>query len=274
MEMIKFLYLEKSSGKDIYKNGYGISVKLDKCILRTPIFATDFSRYHFSPKSNKVIIYPYHRLNESVILLDEKELHNGYPETYKYLLKYKKELESRKQYKKWFGFSAPRNLSTHDSAQIVIPLLANRGLYAELPPDNEKNCLMASGGFSISMKNDKISHKYILGLLNSKLLFYYLNAISNKFRGGWITCTKQYFGKLPIYIDDISNLNFKMIYNEIVMLVEQILTIQNTLCITKTEADCQIHEQRFHLLDQQIDKLVYELYGLTKEEIKIVEEGV
>ncbi|MBK8384065.1 MAG: hypothetical protein IPL16_19685 [Ignavibacteria bacterium] len=38
----------------------------------------------------------------------------------------------------------------------------------------------------------------MLGVLNSSLLFWYLKKLSNLFRGGWITCTKQYFSQLPI----------------------------------------------------------------------------
>ncbi len=39
---------------------------------------------------------------------------------------------------------------------------------------------------------------YVLALINSKLLFLCLQSISNVFRGGYITCTKQYFRELPI----------------------------------------------------------------------------
>ena len=59
---------------------------------------------------------------------------------------------------------------------------------------------MASGGFSITIDAEKgFSPKYVLGLLNSRLLFWRLRSISNIFRGGWITCTKQYVETLPIY---------------------------------------------------------------------------
>ncbi len=43
------------------------------------------------------------------------------------------------------------------------------------------------------------------------------------------------------------------------------------LAITNTEDDKNYYQQKCQSLDNQIDKLVYELYGLTEEEIKVVE---
>ena len=109
-------------------------------------------------------------------------------------------LRKRKQFKEWHGYSAPRNLDLHNRAQIAVPLLANRGLFALIPPASRgKLCPMASGGFTIALGADcPFRPEYVLGILNSKLMFWFLGCISNVFRGGWITCTKQYFGELPI----------------------------------------------------------------------------
>ena len=40
------------------------------------------------------------------------------------------------------------------------------------------------------------------------------------------------------------------------------------------EIDKGLYERQIRIVDAQIDKLVYELYGLTEEEIAIVEESV
>ena len=39
------------------------------------------------------------------------------------------------------------------------------------------------------------------------------------------------------------------------------------------ERDKELYERQIKILDKQIDKLVYDLYGLTEEEIKVVEEA-
>jgi len=42
---------------------------------------------------------------------------------------------------------------------------------------------------------------------------------------------------------------------------------------TKTEYETASVERQISAVDAQIDQLVYELYGLTEEEIRIVQEG-
>ena len=40
------------------------------------------------------------------------------------------------------------------------------------------------------------------------------------------------------------------------------------------ERDKELHERQIKIVDAQIDKLVYDLYGLTEDEIKIVEKSL
>ncbi len=58
-----------------------------------------------------------------------------------------------------------------------------------------------------------------------------------------------------------------------VSLVEQMLEAQKEAHSDKlkTETDKKLAKQRIDIIDKQIDTLVYELYDLTEEEIKIVE---
>jgi len=73
----------------------------------------------------------------------------------------------------WYGYSAPRNLNIHDNADLLVPLLADRGLFAPMPNNSADFCVMASGGFSVSLAvpGDSIHPLYVLGLINTKLLF-------------------------------------------------------------------------------------------------------
>jgi len=51
------------------------------------------------------------------------------------------------------------------------------------------------------------------------------------------------------------------------------LQAQNEYHLLKTEAYKKVWQKKIDLLDKQIDNLVYELYEITGEEIKIVEES-
>lgn len=54
-------------------------------------------------------------------------------------------------------------------------------------------------------------------------------------------------------------------------LVEQMLTAKKQLATAQSDKDRDFYTHRCDGLDRQIDALVYDLYGLTSEEIKIVE---
>ena len=42
---------------------------------------------------------------------------------------------------------------------------------------------------------------------------------------------------------------------------------------TRMERDKELYERQIKILDKQIDQLVYDLYGLTEEEIALVEHS-
>jgi len=58
-----------------------------------------------------------------------------------------------------------------------------------------------------------------------------------------------------------------------VSLVEQMLDAKKHSQAARTDKDKTFYQDRCNALDRQIDKLVYELYALTADEIKIVENN-
>ena len=112
---------------------------------------------------------------------------------------------------------------------------------------------------------------YVLGLVNSKLITYYFKTNL----GGGLHASPANIRRLPIHRIDFDDPAEKATHDEIVRLVEQMLDLQKQ----RQEAEAGKEDVRFALkkriqaLDTEIDRLVYELYGLTEEEIKIVEGG-
>jgi type I restriction-modification system DNA methylase subunit len=263
------VFMLRKEGNNLFTR-QGNKVIVESEILREPTYATDFGRYEFRPAQEEVIIFPYKVNSDGYELIEEDKFKRQYPKAYEYLLSRKKELLERKQFKQWFGFSAPRNLEVHETAQILVPLLADRGLYCRLSDDSSHYCLMASGGFSITVsKESGLSPNFVLGLLNSRLLFWRLRSISNVFRGGWITCTKQYVETLPIRSINFSDSADKAHHDKMVSLVERMLELHKRSPRTPQEKESL--QREIESTDRAIDKLVYELYGLTEEEIRIVE---
>lgn len=247
----KIFVLKNANGKLI--NGYGDTVEIENEILIKPIYATDFTRYLFKGVTDNFLIFPYNSKKGIYTIYDEDDLKTRFPLAHAYFQNNRDKLERRKQYNCWYAFSAARSLKSHSTSDILVPLLANRGLFC-LTPVDDFYTLMAGGGFSISIKNNNVNAKYLLALLNSKLLFFLLYRESNKFRGGYITCTKQYFENLPIKIISI----FEQ---------EPFIKLVNKILLSHS------HSEK-NLIEKEIDQLVYQLYGLTEEEIKIVEGGL
>ncbi len=128
---------------------------------------------------------------------------------------------------------------------------------------------MASGGFSITVsKESGLSPNFVLGLLNSKLLFWRLRSISNVFRGGWITCTKQYVETLPIRSINFSDPADKARHDKLVSLVERMLELHKRSLRMPQEQE--MVKREIESTDGRIDRLVYKLYGLTEDEVKVV----
>lgn len=97
--------------------------------------------------------------------------------------------------------------------------------------------------------------KFLLGVLNSKmgwwLISKYCTAIQNGYQLIW-----KYFSQIPIAIGD------ETVREKILALVTEILSIK------KQNPSADITD-----MENQIDQLVYQLYGLTHEEIEIIENG-
>jgi hypothetical protein len=111
--------------------------------------------------------------------------------------------------------------------------------------------------------------EYILGLLNSTLLgFYYESLIMRS---------------LDVYPDNVRQLPIRLInfddpedvtrHDRMVALVEEMLRLQKEHAQAESLKEDRRHDlaRRIERLDAEIDVLVYELYGLTEEEIGVVE---
>ena len=124
--------------------------------------------------------------------------------------------------------------------------------------------------FNILVKhNSNFNTKIILAIMNSSLInFYhaykYLDLSKNLFQKILIQNCK----KFPIPKVELNNEGAVV---SIIEVVDQILAAKKQLQQATTEGDKNYLNRKCEILDKQIDELVYNLYGLTEEEIKIVE---
>ena len=103
---------------------------------------------------------------------------------------------------------------------------------------------------------DNFSMKVLTGILNSRLMNFYVKNFGKLKRDDYYEYSRNILGQLPIKTPSESN------KNNFLIVIDQILTAKKADPNADTGA-----------LEQEIDKLVYELYNLTPDEIKIIESS-
>jgi len=130
------------------------------------------------------------------------------------------------------------------------------------------------GGYGITLNAAfGLQYHYLLGLLNSSLLDAVLKSVSSPFSGGYYAYNRQYIEQLPIRTINFADPADVARHDRMVALVTQMLDLHRRLAEEKVPHEKAALQRQIELTDRQIDALVYELYGLTDEEIKVVEAG-
>lgn len=114
------------------------------------------------------------------------------------------------------------------------------------------------------------SDKYLLGILNSKLGWFMISNYCTQIQNGY-QLIFNYLSKILVRNIDFSDPVDKTRHDRIVSLVEQMLSLHKQLPEIRTPQEQTSLQRQIEATDEQIDMLVYELYGLTEDEIKIVE---
>ncbi len=148
------------------------------------------------------------------------------------------------------------NYYTNDTVSLCVP-------WFKLKKVNIKGENISDEMINNSKKYDI---KYCLGLINSNVLnFYFKHILSSN---------------LHVYPEAVRNLPIKRIpesqQQTVISLVDKILSLNKRLNEIKdkqTDEKTRL-EKEIQKIDNEIDKEVYKLYGITKEEQKIIEESL
>ncbi|MBN1479294.1 Eco57I restriction-modification methylase domain-containing protein [candidate division KSB1 bacterium] len=241
--------------------------------------SVNLKRYYITEIS-KYILFPYKIFNGNAILLTPSELKDEFPNTWNYLNINKKILENREngkwRHNKWYAFGRSQNLNEMNQVKLLTPSIANRSSFS-LDLDEEYFFVGSGGGggggYGVLLKEEYIylSYFYLLGLLNSKLIDWLIKQSSTQFSGGYYAYNRQYIANVPIFD---STKNDYAAHDRLVDLVQQMLDLHQRLAAARDPRSRDMLQRHIATTDDRIDRLVYELYGLTEEEIKIVEGTV
>ena len=173
------------------------------------------------------------------------------------------------RYEGWYGYGRPQNL---DQFEVVKLVNASMGIRAAFALDEQGIYGFVGGGSGVygTLLKPGHSYLYVLGLLNSRLLDFYFQRISSRFRGGFYVYRPQYVGQLPIRRIDFDNPEEKKMHDDLAALVGRMLELNRRLKDAVGREREEL-ERKIERTDREIDELVYRLYGLTEEEIAVVE---
>ncbi len=125
---------------------------------------------------------------------------------------------------------------------------------------------------SLLISDRRYDLKYLLGLLNSRLLSWYFLAVhSVGRRDDFPKIVLKQTRELPIRPINFSDPADRERHDQMVALVERMLALHRQLVAARTPTAKELLGRQIAATDAQIDRLVYDLYGLTEEEIGIVE---
>jgi len=245
-------------------------------IIKQFVSGRDIKRY--SPlKSEKFLIYiPWHfplHTDDSITGASrkaEQALKTNYPAIYNHLLQFKNKLIARNTAEteiryEWYALQrfGSDYYKEFEKPKIVYPDIAPRGYFTL----DERGAFYCTNTVYMIINNQK----YLLGLLNSNLLTFYYRQNAALIRGGYLRFFHQDLAKLPIYTPDIDKTTDKARHDKVVALVTQMLSLHEYLQKAKTDQEKRLVQQEIEATDVKIDALVYDLYGLTEEEIAVVE---
>jgi len=226
-------------------------------IIKPFLNGRDVRRYSIE-SSRDYLIYAYHGVDI-----------RKYPAVEQHLRPFKQELEDRATKQEWYELQQPQMKFApyFEGPKIIFPDISTTPRFAL----DEEGYYGSNTTYFIPRRDF-----YLLGLLNSKLGYFYFiitcagleskNEIYLRFFG-------QYLEGFPVKPLDNDDKECMETINKIESLSLEMHTLDKRLLGTKLAHDRALIEREITGVDKQLDQLVYRLYGLTAEEINIIEEA-
>jgi len=260
-------FISKKSGVMVaYSEQLKREVKLDVALSSFFLKGREIKPYIVLP-SGKVVIVPYDYQEGHARLIPENEMSKNFKWTWEYLLENKTYLESREKNRMkgegWYGYVYPKNIDVMKSSKILVPDIANKASFAI---DTKGEYAFTSGYGIILNKTIQESREYLLGILNSRLLDFYLKQISTTMRGGYFRYFTQFIEQLPVRRIDFTNPKDRDRHDRMTTIVGQLLNTKKECGNQKNPHDLEIVERQMEALEAEINEIVFDLYGVSSAE--------
>ena len=189
--------------------------EIESSVLKKYVKTRDIKRYHIDYRDLH-LIYAVPETDPNTI-----------PNTIKYLKQFRSDLEKRFQFKagvcEWFGLSIPQNRKLFDNAKekLLVPNYSTTNKFAY---DNESFYTLTDT-YVIVPKTAAVSLKYVLGILNSRLMNFFYRATTKLKRDGYMEYVNRPLSEIPIKKLNLENTSDKATHAEIVKEVEELIAL-------------------------------------------------
>jgi len=249
-------------------------VTLEKDLLFPLVSGTDVQGYAPLPE-RQFVLFPYQVSDAGVRLLPLEEIEARFPQTAEYLRQNQTRLEDRERGRMkrgpWHGYVYLKNMKRQGQIKICVPRLVDR-LCAGW--DGQGTHFLDNvdvGGVTLKPAHASCDLRYLLALLNSRLLAWFFPHVSAPFRGNWMSANRQFLSQLPIRKIDFSDPLDRSRHDRLLDLVDQVLALHRQAAGMNTAHPSASLSRQIAATGVQIDDLVYGLYGLSEDEVRIVD---
>lgn len=237
-------------------------------LIKPFLAGRDIKRYELPASDKYLILIPKGWTNER---FDEGHdalgwLKRNYPAIANHLLPYAEAAEKR--YDKgeyWWELRACDYYPEFEKPKLFWPEIAGSARFAL-----DMNGYYANNKTYLIPKADL----YLLGLLNSSLLRLFIHSVCTDLQGNSFNFSAIFIERTPIRTIDFSNAEDKALHDRMIALVDGMLALHKQMANVRAGHERTAIQRQIEATDRQIDNLVYELYGLTEDEIKIVDEAL
>ncbi len=230
-------------------------------LIKPFLAGRDIKRYAPLPTDRYLVLIPkgWTRQHMEGTKNPWRWLEKSYPAIAAHLAPHAKKGEKRyDQGEYWWELRACDYYEEFEKPKIIIPAIVKRGSYAY-----DTRGFYSNDKTSILPTNDR----YLLALLNSRLLDHYLHAIASTKQGGYYEYKPMYLVQIPIADAP------KKKREQIGALADKMMELHATLDAAHTPHEKTATQRRIDATDAAIDQRVYQLYGLTDDEIALVEKS-
>lgn len=175
-------------------------INIERGLVKPLLKGEDVHRYN-PIASNRFVIFPYKIEKGKAILYTEKELTELFPNGYAYLKECEDVLRGRekgklKNDKYWYKYIYPKNLVLFANEKLIAPDISMGGNFAY----DEKGLFYQTTTVYGYVKRKEIreSYKFWIGLLNSRLFWWYLKNTGTVLANGFFRFKPDYIKPFPV----------------------------------------------------------------------------